>query len=52
MKDLEHVMKLIGVAKEWMKNNKLNHWDEDYASTKVIEIDIKNRNSFVLELDG
>lgn len=52
MKDLEHVMKLIDVAKEWMKAKQLQQWDEDYPNIKVIEEDIKNKNSFVLEADG
>ena len=51
-KDLESVIKIIDEAKEFLKNNNIDQWQNGYPNEEVILKDIENDNSYVLEDKG
>lgn len=51
-KDLESVTKIIDEAKEFLKNNNIDQWQNGYPNEEVILKDIENDNSYVLEDNG
>lgn len=51
-KDLESVINIIDEAKEFLKNNNIDQWQNGYPNEEVILKDIENDNSYVLEDNG
>ena len=51
-KDLESVITIIDEAKEFLKNNNIDQWQNGYPNKEVILKDIENDNSYVLEDNG
>ena len=51
-KDLKTVIKIIDEAKEFLKNNNIDQWQNGYPNEDVILKDIENDNSYVLEDNG
>ncbi|WP_291648212.1 GNAT family N-acetyltransferase [Clostridium sp.] len=48
-KDLIDIMKIINEAKSFLKNNKVDQWQNGYPNEEVILKDIRNNISYVLE---
>lgn len=48
-KDLKNIMKIINEAKEFLRENDVNQWQNGYPNEEVILSDIKNGYSYVLE---
>lgn len=48
-KDLPQIMQIIYEAKEFLKNNKVDQWQNGYPNEEVILKNIKNNSSYVLE---
>lgn len=51
-KDLDLVIKIIDEAKEFLKNNNIDQWQNGYPNEEIILKDIENDNSYVLEDNG
>lgn len=51
-KDLKNIIKIIDEAKVFLKENKVNQWQNGYPNEEVILSDIKNKYSYVLEDNG
>ena len=51
-KDLKNIMKIINEAKAFLKNNKVDQWQNGYPNEGVILKDIRNNISYVLEDTG
>jgi GNAT superfamily N-acetyltransferase len=51
LKDIIEVMKIIKDAQKYLKNNKIDQWQNNYPDKKTIENDIKSKNSYVIEKD-
>ncbi|MDU7148958.1 MAG: GNAT family N-acetyltransferase [Clostridium sp.] len=51
-KDLKNIMKIINEAKAFLKNNKVDQWQNGYPNEEVILKDIRNNISYVLEDTG
>ena len=52
LKDLDQVMVIIDGAKEWMKVKWPGQWGDGYPTRELIEDDIKNGHSYLMEVDG
>ena len=50
--DVNQIMKVIVQAKEYLKSQGIDQWQDGYPSKEVIENDIKNNVSYVVEDDG
>ncbi|WP_300381673.1 GNAT family N-acetyltransferase [Clostridium sp.] len=48
-KDLENIMNIINGAKEFLKGNNIEQWQNGYPNEEVILGDIENGYSYVLE---
>lgn len=51
-KDVKDIINIINGAKEFLKNNKVNQWQEGYPNEEVILEDIEKGYSYVLEDKG
>lgn len=51
-KDLKYIMKIINEGKEFLKNNKVDQWQNGYPNGEVILNDINNNESYVMENNG
>lgn len=51
-KDVKDIINIINEAKEFLKNNKVNQWQEGYPNEEVILDDIEKGYSYVLENKG
>ena len=51
-KDLDSVIKIIDEAKEFLKNNNIDQWQNGYPNKEVILRDIENDHSYVLDDNG
>ncbi len=49
--DLIVIMEIIKDAKNYLKNNNIDQWQNNYPDRKTIENDIKSKNSYVIEKD-
>lgn len=52
VKDLINIMNIINEGKEFLKNNKVNQWQNGYPNEEVIFNDINNNESYVMENNG
>ena len=52
IEDLESIMQIISEAKQNLKEQGVNQWQRNYPNHNVIELDIKNKNCYVLEENG
>lgn len=52
LEDVTRIMEIINDAKIALKNQGLDQWQSGYPNESVIENDIKNNISYVLEKDG
>lgn len=52
VKDLINIMNIINEGKEFLKNNKVNQWQNGYPNEEVILNDINNNESYVIENNG
>lgn len=50
--DLKQIMQLINGAKEWQKSKGYEQWPSFYPNEEIVSEDIKNGNSYVLEVDN
>ena len=50
--DVNQIMKIIVQAKEYLKSQGIDQWQDGYPSKEVIENDIKNNVSYVVEDEG
>ena len=48
-KDLDSVIKIIDEAKEFLKINNIDQWQNGYPNKEVILRDIENDHSYVLD---
>ncbi|VYT81407.1 GNAT family N-acetyltransferase [Clostridium tertium] len=51
-KDLDSVIKIIDEAKEFLKINNIDQWQNGYPNKEVILRDIENDHSYVLDDNG
>ncbi|MGL4453889.1 MAG: GNAT family N-acetyltransferase [Sarcina sp.] len=51
-KDVEKIMQIIEQAQTYLKSQEIDQWQNGYPNEKVIEIDIENNISYVLEEEG
>lgn len=49
LQDIDNVMKIINEAKEYLKKNTIDQWQNGYPNSDTIYTDIKNNSSYVLE---
>lgn len=50
--DVKSIMKIINQAQEYLKNQGIDQWQNNYPNEDVINTDISNGESYVLEKDG
>lgn len=50
--DVNQIMKIIAQAQEYLKLQGIDQWQNGYPNKEVIENDIKNDASYVVEEDG
>lgn len=50
--DINAVMDIINDAKMYLKEQGINQWQDGYPNTPTIEVDIKNEESYVMEIDN
>ena len=51
-KDLTEIMSIIDEAKKFLKNNKVDQWQNGYPNKEVILNDINKNESYVIENNG
>lgn len=49
--DIKQVMKIINEAKDYFREMNIDQWQDGYPNEEVILNDIKNENSYVLEIN-
>lgn len=49
--DLIEIMEIIKDAQNYLKNNNIDQWQNNYPDRKTIENDIKSKNSYVIVKD-
>ncbi|MCM3570843.1 GNAT family N-acetyltransferase [Neobacillus mesonae] len=49
--DMDAIMHIIKQAQEYFKNQNIDQWQNNYPNPEVIEKDIQNGYSYVLEID-
>lgn len=47
--DLKYIIEIINEAKEFLKESKIDQWQQGYPNEEVILRDIENQHSYVLE---
>lgn len=47
--DLKYIIEIINEAKEFLKESKIDQWQQGYPNEEVILRDIENKHSYVLE---
>lgn len=47
--DLKYIIEIINEAKEFLKESKIDQWQQGYPNEEVILKDIENQHSYVLE---
>jgi len=50
--DLKYIIEIINEAKEFLKESKIDQWQQGYPNEEVILKDIENQHSYVLEDDN
>lgn len=50
--DLKYIIEIINEAKEFLKESKIDQWQQGYPNEEVILRDIENQHSYVLEDDN
>ena len=50
--DIDNIMKIIEQAQNYFKDQGINQWQDGYPDLNIINCDVINRNSYVLEKDG
>lgn len=50
--DISKIMIMINQAKEYLKENNVDQWQNGYPNEELIERDIENEISYVLEIDN
>ena len=50
--DIKDIMKIINKAKEFLKENGVDQWQDGYPNSETIETDILNNNSYVVLKDN
>ena len=51
-KDIDKILEIINDAKVYLRSQGVDQWQDGYPNREVIEIDIKDSCSFVLEDEG
>lgn len=53
MEDLERMLEIFQIAREYMKANRNpNQWKDNRPSAESVEKDIQNKNSYIIEREG
>lgn len=50
--DIPAIIKMIGQAQEYLKINNIDQWQNGYPNRDIIEKDIINNESYILEANG
>lgn len=50
--EIDDVMEIINDAKRFLKDNKINQWQDNYPNHEIIKNDILRNESYVLEKDN
>lgn len=50
--DINEIMKIIVQAQDYLKLKEIDQWQDGYPNREVIEHDIKNDVSYIIEKDG
>ena len=50
--DVDRIMDIMHQAQEYLKSNNVDQWQDGYPQPDIILNDIKNKESYVAEVDG
>lgn len=50
--DIKHILRIIDAAKEYLKSQEIDQWQNGYPNSEVIEGDITSGYAYISEIDG